>query len=356
MSNLDDSKKIKELDKENALGSLRGMVDQLKTSWQGSKLVKIPPEYKEVQNIVVTGMGGSGLGGHFLRSVFDIPLPLQIVNDYRLPSFVGEKTLVVVSSYSGGTEETIAALGAALEKKAKIIGVTSGGKLAQDLKQANLPFYQFDPKYNPCGQPRMGLGYSVGGILGFLSQLGLVRLPDLEMEEITNHVASVGLAFDLDSDLEKNPAKAAASKLVGKIPAIVAAEFLVGNAHIFANQVNESAKTFAAYFLLPEINHHLLEGIRFPEGLGEKTKFVFLESGLYSKKIKTRVKITKEVLARAGIESIAYNIKANEKTLAGFEALLFSSWTSFYLAVLNEIDPTPIPNVDFFKEQLAKFA
>jgi len=356
MISLDDTGEIKNLDSGNVIGSLVSLASQLKEAWYGARLVRMPGDYREVRNIVVPGMGGSGLGAHLIRSVFDLPLPLQIVNDYVLPSFVGKDTLVIVSSYSGGTEETIATFRGALEKGAKVVGITSGGNLATFLREKNLPVYQFDPKYNPCGQPRMGLGYSVGGILGLLNQLGLVKLLDPELEKAIGYIKTSDSSFGLGESISNNPAKAMATKLIGKTPIIIAAEFLAGNAHIFANQINENAKTFAAYFLLPEIDHHLLEGISLPDGLGEKIKFFFLETALYSEKIKQRVKITKEVLAKADIESISYNTKGTSKVEASFETLAFSSWASFYLAILNEIDPTPVPNVDFFKEQLAKFA
>lgn len=296
------------------------------------------------------------MGAHLVRSAFDISLPLQIVNDYKLPSFVNQNSLVFVSSYSGTTEETIAALGDALKKGARIVGIASGGVLIEILKKENKPFYQLDPKYNPCGQPRMGLGYLVGALLGFLSRLGFISFSDQNMEKVFAALSKSASLFGIDCEVNQNPAKKTAQNLLGKIPVIVAAEFLAGNAHIFANQINESAKTFAAYFLLPEINHHLLEGTRFPGNLGERIKFVFLESALFSEKIKARIKITKEVLSRSAIESVSYNINGGDKVGAAFEALSFSSWTSFYLAVANEIDPTPIPNVDYFKQQLAKFA
>src|SRR4030042_4544098 len=105
MDNLDDINEIDKLDSGNMIGSLESLGDQLKVSWSEAKKVEIPREYKEVRNIVVSGMGGSALGAHFVRSVFDVSLPLQIVNGYELPSFVGENSLVIVSSYSGETEE-----------------------------------------------------------------------------------------------------------------------------------------------------------------------------------------------------------------------------------------------------------
>jgi len=356
MGSLDDVEGIKKLDSNNMIGSLEFLGDQLKTAWSGARSVQIPPDFKNVQNIVVAGMGGSALGAHFIRSALDISLPLQIVNDYKLPSFVNQSSLVIVSSYSGTTEETIAALGDALKRQAKLIGIASGGELIEILKREKLPFCQVDPKYNPCGQPRLGLGYSIGGLLGFLGHLGFVNFSDQGMEKVLAVVSKARGQFGLDAQSEQNPAKKTALGLLGKIPIVIAGEFLAGSAHIFSNQINESAKTFAAYFLLPEINHHLLEGTRFPANLGERVKFIFLETALYSEKIKARANITKEVLSKSGIESISFNVTGSDKVTAAFEALLFSSWTSFYLAIANEIDPTPIPNVDYFKQQLAKFA
>src|SRR4030042_949464 len=115
MTDIDDLEEIKRLDSHNMIGSLQALGNQLKVAWSESQLVQIPPEYKNVQNIVVAGMGGSALGTHFVRSVFDVSLPLQIVNDYTQPSFVNERSLVIASSYSGTTEESLSALKDALE-------------------------------------------------------------------------------------------------------------------------------------------------------------------------------------------------------------------------------------------------
>ena len=356
MNNLDDVEKIKKLDSSNMIGSLQHFGDQLEIAWKQSRLVEIPQEYKNVQNIVVSGMGGSALGPHFVRSVFEISLPVQIVNDYELPSFVDEKTLVVVLSYSGTTEEIINSLEDAEKKGAKIIGIASGGTLIENCKKMGLPFYQFDTKDNPSGQPRMGLGYSITGFLGFLTKLGFTRFSDQGMENAIEVTKRIGGEFDLTSKIDMNMAKKTASMLIGEIPIITAGPFLAGNAHIFANQLNENAKAFAAYFLLSEMNHHLLEGVTNPDRLGEKIKFVFFETELYPKKIQTHINITKEVLSKAGIDSTSYKLRGEDKIKAAFEALVFSSWTSFYLAVANEIDPSPVPNVDYLKEQLKKFA
>jgi len=356
MNILDSPEEIKKLDSSNMIGSIQNLGKQLEVSYQEAKTVSLPSEYKNVKNIVISGMGGSGLGPHFIRSVFDISLPLQIVNDYKLPSFVDEESLVIVSSYSGNTEETLSTLTDGVEKGAKVVGIASGGKLIEELKQRNLSFYQFDPNYNPCGQPRMGLGYSIGGILGLLNQMGVVSLSD---SDFTNTLAAIDKSsdfFSIEKALSANPAKELAEKLRGRIPIILAGSFLAGNAHIFANQINENGKTLSAYFLLPEANHHLLEGIKYPESLGKTVKVIFLETGLYDKKIQSRISVTKDVLKNTDIEAVSYKIQSSDKVSAAFETLVFSSWASFYLAILEGNDPTPIPNIDYFKVELAKFA
>jgi len=354
MTSLENIDEIKKLDSNNVVGSIQAFGDQLKVAWDGVKLVEIPPDYKNVKNIVVSGMGASALGAHFVRRVYDLPLPLQIVNNYALPAFVNSDTLLIVSSYSGNTEETLSTFADGQKKSAKIFGISTGGKLVEELKNVRLPFYQFDPKFNPSGQPRMGLGYSIGALLGLLTKLGFLNISDGDIEKILNSIEKT--QFGLEVSTEKNPAKTIATALHGKIPVIFAAEFLVGNAHIFTNQINENAKSFATYFKMPEANHHLLEGVSFPPGLKEVVKFVFLETENYDSKIQKRFAVTKDLLSKKGLEYVTYKLSGAESQTDAFEAIIFSSWVSFYLAVLYETNPGPIPNVDFFKDQLSKFA
>ncbi|MEX0621860.1 MAG: SIS domain-containing protein [Candidatus Woykebacteria bacterium] len=351
---LDDIGKIKKIDSKDMAGSIMFLKDQVKSAWEGSKTLQIPESYKSVQNIVVAGMGGSALGPHIVRSVYDIPVPFQIVNEYSLPSFVNENTLVIVSSYSGTTEETLSALQDAIRKKAKIVGIGSGGKLIADLNERGLPFYQFDTKYNPSGNPRLGLGFSIAGVLGILSNLNLVQVTNGQIEEVIYLINKLNSQFDVKTVTRDNVAKQKAEEMLGKIFIVVAGPFLAGNAHAFANQINESAKVFGGYFLLSELDHHLLEGITYPDSLKNVVKFFNFESDLYEERIKTRMQIGNELLDKYGLSHTDYKVKAAKKDLAAFEALTFSSWTSFYMGISNEADPSLIPNVDFFKDQLAK--
>ncbi|MCH7541745.1 hypothetical protein IH981_03160 [Patescibacteria group bacterium] len=354
MVNLDDAQQIKKYDSKDMVASIVYLKDQVKSAWEGSRNLEIPDDYKDVKNIVLAGMGGSALGPHIIRSVYDIPVPFQIVNEYTLPSFVNENSLVIISSYSGTTEEVVSALADAINKKAKIIGIASGGTLIDDLKKDSLPYYKFDTKFNPSQNPRLGLGLSIAGILGMLSNLGLVEVEDERIEKIVSTIDELNKTFGQEAKTADNPAKQAAEQMREKIFTIVAGPYLAGNAHTFANQINESAKVFGAYFILSELNHHLLEGISKPDFLKTSVKFFNFESDLYEEKIKIRMKLSNELLDKSGISHTSYKIKATEKDLAAFEALTFSSWASFYMAIGYEVDPSLIPNVDYFKQQLKK--
>ena len=354
MVDLDDLNLIKKFDTKNMVGSILFLKDQVKSAWQASKNLEIPSSYKSVKNICLAGMGGSALGPHIIRSVYDTGVPFQIAHEYSLPSFVNEESLVIVSSYSGNTEETIAALGDAVKKKAKIIGIASGGVLIEELRRNSLPYYQIDTKYNPSQNPRMGLGFSIAGILGMLAKLGFVEGSDERIDRIIKTINESNNIFGTDSKTIDNEAKNTALELMEKIVIILAGPFLAGNAHTFTNQINESAKALGTYFLLPEMNHHLLEGTSYPVSLRNSVKFFTFDSDLYEEKIKIRMELSKELLSKKNIRSFSYKIKAREKDLAAFEALTFSLWVSFYMAIAYEENPGLIPNVDYFKEQLAK--
>lgn len=338
------SQQIKKLDKANLLASIELLGEQCAEAWHEVKKIKIPASYRGVENIVIAGMGGSALGGHLIQSLFadKLKAPIEIVRGYTLPKYVGPKTLVILSSYSGNTEETLSAAADAKKRKAKIVGLAAGGRLEKFLRSNNYPAYIFKPTYNPSNQPRMGLGYSIFGQLGLLAKCGLLKIDE---KEINQAIAPL--------NHNDGTAKTFAEKLKNKIPIIVASEFLTGNAHIIANQINENAKTFATYFELPELNHHLMEGLKNPAA-NKNLKFVLLNSSLYHPRNQKRYQILKEVLRKNKIDFIEYQPKAKTKFQQSMETLLFGSYVSFYLAMFYNLDPAPVPWVDFFKKRLGK--
>jgi len=335
------------LDKKNMFGSLQKLgkqVEQVAKMWDG---LKLPADYKKVSSVVVSGMGGSGLGAHIVKALFagELKIPIEVVNDYHLPAYVGKNTLVIASSYSGNTEETVNALGEAKKKKAKIVVLCAGGALAQFALKNKLPALVFSTENNPCGSPRMGLGYSLAGQLLILSKAGVL---DFSKDKLAN----------LSKQLEKyggtliNVAKELAQKTLDKSVWYVASEHLLGNAHVAANQINENGKRFGGYFAIPELNHHLMEGMLNPESNKKTLLFVLLESELYNERTQRRYEVTKDVLAKTHVAFENYKLTAGDKVGQMCEALALCGYISYYSAILNNIDPTDIPFVDYFKKAL----
>ncbi|MCH8821436.1 bifunctional phosphoglucose/phosphomannose isomerase [Patescibacteria group bacterium] len=356
MTVLDNPQDLKKLDKSDVASSIAKLPDQIEQAWGESTKVTFPDEYKNIENIVVAGMGGSALGPELIRDVYksELKVPFAISRDYKLPSFVGKNTLVVLSSYSGETEEVLSVADEAVSTGSKIVGITKGGKLGILLKEKGLPAYIFDPKHNPSGQPRIGLGYSIGGLLGLFKSLSLIKIEEKEVLDILSSLKDLNSSFSPRTLISENFTKEIAEKLSGSTVAVVGAEFLSANAHIFANQLNETSKTFSSYYLISELNHHLLEGLARPENLGKSLKFLILESDQYSEKIKKRIEITKDVIEKQKVETISIKFEEGSHLNQTLDGILISSYITFYLGILNGFDPSEVPWVDYFKEQLTK--
>lgn len=324
--------------------SISSLAKQCKQAWSEAQAVEFPNEYKNVNNIVFCGMGGSAYPYYIIKALYasSLPIPFELVNGYNLPNFVSKDSLVMLSSYSGSTEETLSCAKQALQRVSKITALTSGSKLKELVFENNLPGYIFDPTYNPSAQPRMGVGYMVMGFLGLLNKLGFLRLnPNQVIDSLEN----------MTSRIEK-AAKVMTQELKERIPLIIASEHLSGNAHILRNQFNETAKTFSTYSLIPELNHHLMEGLAHPKDTALVA--LFLDSSLYSNRNQKRVELTKDVIKQNKVEVLEVEIKGQTPFEQILYALSFGGFLTYYLAKIYGEDPAKIPRVDYFKHELEK--
>jgi glucose/mannose-6-phosphate isomerase len=353
---LDSRDQIAALDTQNGLGSIEMLGSQVQQIWKDAQALHFDDSYRQVKNVVVAGMGGSILGTHVIQTVFkeELAIPVLIVPDYELPKFVNQDTLVITSSYSGTTEETLAAAEDAKKKGAKIAGITSGSKLAEFLRANNYPALIFDTAFNPCNSPRMALGYSIFGQIALFAQAGLLKVAQTEYQAVLDIIAKVHLQCSVNVVQDQNPAKLLAFTMLGRIPVVTAAEHLEGVAHVIANQLNENAKTFSEYRVIPELNHHLMEGLQFPDTNPQNLLFVTLTSGLYMPSNQRRMTLTEQVLEQNHIEFSQHQLSGKTKLEQAFELLLLGSYASFYLAILHNQNPTPNPWVDWFKSELKK--
>lgn len=356
MKILDDLKTLKAYNKSKVADTISFLPDQINQSWDEVSELKILKNYNNFQNLVVCGMGGSNLATELIRSVYesDIKIPYVLVRNYNLPEFVGSKTLVIISSYSGNTEETVNCLKEAISKKAKIFCFASGGKIISIAKKNKIPYYQITKDYNPSNQPRYAIGLQLGAILALFNNLKLIKVKDQEIKQSCEYLAILNQTFLPEIDSANNFAKKLALEFKDQLPILVAADFLTANTHILANQINESAKNLAQHYSIPELNHHLLEGLKLPNSITSKIKFLFFNSNLYSDIIKKRFYVTEKVLKTQKIKFIDYSINSDSKFLTSLEVLLLGSWISYYLTIVNNQNPIAIPYVEFFKKELAK--
>lgn len=354
MTILDDLESIQTLDSKGVLTTIGHLPKQIDQAWREAKQVAVPKEFRDIQNITFCGMGGSALGPHLICSLYqaETKRPMVIVRDYHLGAYVNKKSLVVLCSYSGNTEETLSCGQEALRLEAQTVAVTSGGKLADFAKKNRLPCYQFTPTYNTSA-PRYGTGYMTFGPLALLHQLKLVRITDRQVTNLLQWLSQRDKNLVAEIPQEKNVAKKSALEIRGKVIVLVGAEFLEGATHVFANQINETSKNFASLFTLPELNHHLLEGVKFPTSNPENLVFLFVNSSLYTKPIPKRLEITKDIIRQHQVEILEFIPSGQTKLDQAFEVIQFGSYLTFYLAMLNAVDPSPNPWVDYFKEKLA---
>jgi len=352
---LDDREQLAKLDISGVLRSVEQLPEQIEQTWATAKTIQVPEEYRRITRVVVSGMGGSALGAHVIKTLYksSLKMPLEIVNGYDLPGYVNDQTLVVLSSYSGTTEETLQTAQEAEKKAAKIAVITAGGALQQLAEKKGYPLFFIEPKHNPSNQPRMAIGYSVFGQLGLLHALGVISLSDAEVRSVLDLLRRNAANLSPE-EKDRNTAKFLAFSCVDTMPILVSAEHLEGAAHVFNNQINENAKNMTAMLNIPEMNHHFMEGLSFPTAMKENVRFLFVNSTLYHPRVQSRFPLTREVAERAGFQCETIQATAKTKLEQVWEIIQLGAYTNFYLAMLNDIDPAPIPTVDWFKEQLGK--
>jgi glucose/mannose-6-phosphate isomerase len=356
--NLDNPQSLKEKDTYSIAGSIEQLPAQIRQVLADSDLIKIPGSYGHVNKIIVNGMGGSNIGAYILKYVFAdrLNLPLEIHPGYEVPAYADEKTLYILSSYSGNTEEVLSIYEDIKSRGAKILGITAGGeskgKLEQLMIEDDIPGFIFAPENNVSGQPRMGLGYSVFGMLFLLEKSGLIEVDKSEIQDVIHYLEERNKDLNIEAEKDKNEAKLIAEELFDKQAVLAGAEFLAGNLHAFRNQLCENSKNFSCYFTLPDLNHFLLESLANPGSNKEQLAFLFFDSDLYHERIQKRSKITQETVKKNGIKAVNYKMKGKDKLHQSAEFLQLGSWISFYLGMKNEVDPGAIPWVDWFKEQL----
>lgn len=313
---------------------------------------KINLNKSSIKNIVVTGLGGSAIGSDILRSYLasDFNLPFVVNRHYFLPDFVDKNSLVVVSSYSGNTEETIAAHQDANKRGAQVLCITSGGETEKLAKKYNHPLIKI-PKGYP---PRAALGFSFFPLLMAFVKVGLIKNRDKEIKETISFLKKKSLQYQ-NLDAEKNPTLVLAQKLFKKIPIIYSSADRFDSVNIrWRGQLCENSKVLAFGHTLPEMNHNELVGWKVLKRQMSEMAVIFLRDKGDHKRVQIRMNIMQDIMNEYAGNVININSSGNSPLTRIFSLIYFGDWVSYYLAIINGIDPTPVTIIDYLKNELAK--
>lgn len=351
MSTLDGIETFERLDPGGMRHLIAGLPEQCRDAWTAGQHWPIPETFTKPRRVVVLGMGGSAIGADVVATLAGrmSTVPVQIVRGYTLPP-IDEQTLVVASSYSGETEETLEAFQTALRCPGMHMAITGGGKLArlgESLGYAVLT-YGFE------GQPRAAIGWGVFPLLAVLSRLGALQVDDATVDAAIIELAGAAADWGIDCPGSENAAKQIAARLQGRVPVILGPDFFEVAARRWAGQINENAKQWAFHVALPEADHNLIVGFGQPANATATLHGVFLDSALIHERSRLRVRLTGSALDDAGVTHDELLLGGAEPLDALLRATYLGDWVSLYLAMLNEVDPTPVEPIGRLKAELAR--
>ena len=351
MTDLDDPSIYLRLDPSGMWQRIASLAAQVRQASEAALGLELPSAYAQVDKVVVAGMGGSAVGGDLLADLLSLEAAgpvFAVCRDYQLPPWVDERTLVIACSYSGNTEETLACFQEAVECSSRVVAISGGGRLLEEAKAHGLPFLKI--RYR--GEPRTALGFSFIAPLGLLQRMGLIPDKTTDLEEALALIADVAPRYQPEQPAAENTAKGLAEMLVGHLVVVYGAGFLKGVARRWKTQVNENSKGWAFADSLPELNHNSVVGYQFPSAMAQGTFVVLLESLLLDPRTVARYPVTSELLRQASIAHHTLQAEGASPLGQMLTTLYLGDWVSYYLALLNDVDPSPVPAIDELKSRL----
>ena len=315
------------------------MVEAIKIGKEATSNFKTKP----IQNVLISGLGGSGIGGKFASQlVWDqCSVPIALVHDYRIPNWVNENTLFVACSYSGNTEETMSTLEEAMSKGAQIACVTSGGKLEAIAEENDYNVIKI-----PAGQPpRTSFGFNAMQQLFIFQAYGIIE------GSFVNDLSAAASLLSSEAASMKEEAAKIAKEIKDRIPVIYAETYFESVAIRLRQQINENAKTLCWHHALPEMNHNELVSWA---GGSKDYAVLMIRTPEDHPGTSKRMELSKEIISRYTDKVIELTPTGNSRIERVYSLIHLADWISYYLAVEKDVDPIEIDVIDYFKAQLAK--
>jgi glucose/mannose-6-phosphate isomerase len=352
MIDLDDIDTYRRFDRQGMLVHLHAFPGQVRRAWQKVLEFELPPGFGGIDKIVVSGMGGSAIGGDILAGLAleESRVPVLVHRDYGLPRFVDAGTLVIFSSYSGNTEETLSAFQASSGTPAHKLVVTTGGALKELAEKEGVPVLLTDYK----SPPRAAFPMSFIPLLGVMQKMGLLGDKSADVREALSVLEDMSGRLAEKVVRGENPAKQLALKLRERIVVVYGAQELAAVARRWKTQLNENAKTMAFFELFPELNHNAVMGYQFPAPVREQVFAVLLDSSRLNPRNRRRYEVTARLLDNAGIRHETVPASGTSPLARVLAQVFFGDYVSFYLAMLNRTDPTSIEAINTVKDYLGR--
>lgn len=351
--NLDDLIYFKELDAQNMLGEIDGLPGQLQAAWDLSKSQPLP-ELGDIRSIVICGLGGSAIGADLVSAYVasSISLPVTVHRDYGLPAFAkGRQTLVICSSHSGNTEETLDSYETAVKNSCSIVVISTGGELAKRADEKKVPVWRFSHN----GQPRAAVGFSFGLLLGLFARQNFIADPSADVVEAVAAMKKSQEHLRADVPAASNPAKRYAGQLVGRWVTVMGSGMLAPVARRWKGQINEIAKAGANFEFIPEANHNTLAGTLNPQQvLNAHTMTMFLRAPSDHPRNRLRSDLMRQTFMLEGMNTDFVDARGESALAHMWTLILFGDYMSYYLAMAYGVDPTPVDALVGFKEAMAR--
>lgn len=349
--NLDDFNAFVSLDPLDMYAQIDGLPGQLESAWELG-LTQDMPAWSGIRQVLVAGMGGSAIGAD-LVTAYVAPfctVPIFVHRDYGLPAWAsGPETLMIASSHSGYTEETLSAFEVALTSGCQCLAVTTGGELALAAAEAGVPSWRFEHR----GQPRAAVGYSFGLLLAVLTRLNMLPDPTNELSGAVRVMREQQVGLRADVPVAKNLAKRLAGQLVGRWVTVMGAGVLAPVARRWKGQVSEIAKAWAQFEFLPEADHNTLAGILNPGDLFVRSMVLFLRSPGDHPRNRLRSDLTRQAFLLEGLSTDFVDAKGETPLAQLWTCLHLGDYIAYYLAMAYDVDPTPVTAIENFKREMA---
>jgi glucose/mannose-6-phosphate isomerase len=352
VSVLDDPAVYERLDPQGMRAIVRDLPRQCGTAWEEAQAFELPADYRDIDKVVILGMGGSAIAGDLLRALAALESPVPVFGHrvYDLPLLVDGHTLLIASSYSGNTEETLSAFQIALGGNAKKLIITTGGQLLAAARANGVPAFVF--RYEST--PRAALGYGLMPLLAIAGKLEIIQDKSADVADAVAVMEGLLRRVGEDVPLAENPAKQLASRLHGRLPVVYGAGLLTDVARRWKSGLNETSETWAFFEELPEANHNAIVGYALPETIVQAAFVVFLTAPSLSPRVLLRYDYTRRALAEAGVECETVEALGQSPLAHILSTVFFGDYVGLYLAILNEVDPTATTVIAGLKDWLAQ--